>query len=515
LQVERRAISSAVIGGLVVVILVVAGVGGYILSQSSASGGSTTHSQTLQSSSSLGTSSQTTSSSVETSQLPTETSSTTQLSTSAQSSSTTSSVTQITSPGVASPACSGEDLYDPFNGLVYVTVTNASLSQFQPFPVFTDILNGTRVIGSVPVAGPMVCNPANGYVYIITGNLALGSSQDRLFIVSGVNIILNESSGISCGSNVVNYCNGVGGMLYDSTDQDVYIVASLNTNTVVNVVQGANIVSDVVSWSGVGAGCMALDSSSGDVYVGASYSSVIDILRGTSVSGSVTTGLTDCPITYDSSNGYIYVGQGPGGTSVVDGSALIASIKAPVSCLDSHCLLFDAGNSLVYAEGYAQLNVIDGTSLVGTLNFTHSILEGMVVNQGNQYLYLTDAFTNGSTTNIDIILGTNLITKVAIDVGTVGVDPVNGYTYMLSAPLYNGIGLTNNTLLIVSGRTIVANETLSSFNPVSTAYDPTNGEFYAVVQPAIWEYGSWAPTGVEVFVLNNTTLEAALSLISS
>jgi hypothetical protein len=359
----------------------------------------------------------------------------------------------------------------------------------------------------------MVCNPSSGDVYIATGNLAVGSSQNRLFIISGESIVSNLTTGVGC--NTVNYCNYVDQMFFNPFDQDLYLVYAYNTYLSVTVVKGTSITNDVVSWSGVGAGCLAMDSSDGDVYVGSTYSYQVAVLRDGAQISSVPTQLGNCPMLYDQSNGLVYAGTGPSitalrGTSIVGKVTLAGFLFGPDS--------LQADGSLVYAEGVDRLSVVEGLSVIAQLNFSQGSLMGeMAVNPTNGFVYLQQSFPNSLTSVINVISRTDLVANISSGLGeygsefAMGVDTANGFTYAFSAPQFNGTGVENNYLLVLSGRNIIVNQTLPSLVVISTAEG--SGEFYALVQPEGWLYNDFLPLGENLVVLSNSSVQANLSLI--
>jgi YVTN family beta-propeller protein len=174
--------------------------------------------------------------------------------------------------------------------------------------------------------------------------------------------------------------------------------------------------------------------------------------------------------TYDPENGYVYVPDyGSANLTVLNGTSIVGSIRPLGTSPDF--AVFDPVNGYVYAlsEHSDTTTVISGTTIVATLTV------GMypsyaICDSDNGYVYVTNAGLMGQTSNVSIISGTSVIGSVAVGIDPYypGFDSNDGLVYV---PNY----LSNN-VSIINGSAVVG--TVPASAPTSAIYDSGNGLVY-------------------------------------
>ena len=239
--------------------------------------------------------------------------------------------------------------FDPENGYVYV----ASGSNY------VSVLQGTSVLSLIPVGGlpcAVAVNPVNGLVYVTKWD-----QSSNVSVISGTSIVatIPLPATYGCGWAVVDPTNGYLYLSNSSVNGPVYVVNASGVIATISV--------------GIVPTGMAYDPATRDVYVASGtrgpewLSWNVSVIRGTSVTATID--LNDYAefgpegVTYDSSNGYVYVASGAypgGGVWVINGTSVIASI--PTSS-EAGGIAYDSVNGFVYAvnSGTNNVTVINGS----------------------------------------------------------------------------------------------------------------------------------------------------------
>ena len=180
------------------------------------------------------------------------------------------------------------------------------------------------------------------------------------------------------------------------------------------------------------------------------------------------------PFAYDSGNGYMYVTVGQSSTTNWYVAALegtnVALISVPAEC--TH-LAYDSGNGYIYAGCLGYVEIISGTSVVGSISV--SLVNGdapnVAYNPSNGYVYAAEP-----SSNLYVISGTSLAATLATTGGNAGAtyNPSNGYIYTASG----------GTVYVTSGTSSYTTLTLpdcAGYAPTVTGnmtYNPSNGDIY-------------------------------------
>jgi YVTN family beta-propeller protein len=292
--------------------------------------------------------------------------------------------------------------YDTGNGYVYVANEGSNN---------VSVINGTKVVGTVSVGTDpayATYDSGNGYVYVSNW----GSSN--VSVINGTSIV----GAVNVGQWPVD--SG-----YDSGSGLVYVSNYGSAN--VSVINGTKLVHTV----SVGAGprSATYDSNNGFVYVSNGNANTVSILDGTKLVRTVTVGNGPDPSAYDSGNGYVYVPCDDGTVGVINATKLVATLETGDFTYPWGAT-YDAGNGYIYVtnSGPENISVIDGTTLIGSLNV--GTPDYASYDSGNGYLYVT----NLDSANVSVIHGTTLVGWVNVGTGPDAsvYDSGNGYVYVLN-----------------------------------------------------------------------------------
>ena len=177
-------------------------------------------------------------------------------------------------------------------------------------------------------------------------------------------------------------------------------------------------------------------------------------------------------MTFDSSNGYVYVANSfSGKVLVINGSdnTVIDNIAAG---LDPQGIEFDPSNGNVYVANIAanNISVISGSSenVVANIPVGRAPV-GMAFDASNGYLYVG----NSNSSNVSVINGK---TNAVIDSVSMSSEP-QGITYDSSNQ--NIYVVTSDSVSVINGanNTVIANIPVGG-EPLGLAYDPSNGFVY-------------------------------------
>jgi YVTN family beta-propeller protein len=228
---------------------------------------------------------------------------------------------------------------------------------------------------------------------------------------------------------------------------------------------------------------IAFDSINKNMYVVMAALNNLSVINGTmnKVVDNITVGGSPDAVTFDSSNGYMYVINSYtydyGYTvSIVDGAtnSVIGSIEVIGSIPDA--VAFDSSNNYVYVsnEGSGILSVINVTTndVVDTISVSSP--DAVTFDSSNGYMYVLSSSTY-SGKDVSIIDGTNNTIINAITVGSVpdavAFDSSNGYVYVAN---YN-----SDNVSVINGATNSVIGTIPvGTGPDAVAFDSSNGYVY-------------------------------------
>ena len=215
-------------------------------------------------------------------------------------------------------------VYDPLNGMVYVTETGTGdIGVIDPS---SNSLSGTISVGGLPTG--MLPDPSNGYLYVSDGGCSTGGGCD-----SNVDVV-NLSSGLVVRTISVGIAPM--GLTYDPLRGWVYVANSQSDS--VSVINDSS--NTIVTTIPVGSGPAATlyDSFTGFVYVSNAGSGNLSVVNATSnvIMGAIEVGRAPMSMTMNTTSGYLFVADAyPGTVSVVSpqasSSPLIAVSVAPPS----------------------------------------------------------------------------------------------------------------------------------------------------------------------------------------
>jgi len=423
----------------------------------------------------------------------------------------------------------GGSLFDSFNGLVYLQVQG--VASHGPY---TAVINGTNLEGSIPGAGPMLCDPTDGYVYML--QLKPGQQSWPVLVVDGLRVLAN----LTLAEASYFPWSPVGPMAYEPFNQFVYVAVNGIFGNSLMVLRGTSLVANLTLndlHNPVDA--IAVDTRNGLLYIGGSFPTMV--VNGSTVEYNINHTSATLML-FNPTNGFVYASN-LYNTSVISGSSVIATLPAndfgggDVSCL-YYCtyqgpLEYDSHNGYVYIAGtnnapggfnapgmVNELFVVDNSSVAATI-ITHNLPVTMLDDQLNHDLYLQMAFgqaSNSQTTNpnatVSVVSGTRIVANLTF-AGNFSagmfVNPVNGYVYVfgfISPP--TGGGVSNTTLAVVSNEAILKTiEMKGQAVPHSSVVDPATDRFYFLLQSS-----SSLGTNTTLVIVSGSTVQAQINLSS-
>jgi YVTN family beta-propeller protein len=296
------------------------------------------------------------------------------------------------------------------------------------------------VIGSIPVGTTPsggTYDPANGYTYITN------MDSDNVSVIQGTTVI-----------KTIDVGNAPIGAAYDPLNGYVY-VGNKNSNNV-SVISGLSVVASVSINNVSSPEAVAVNTSTGDVYVADQYYGVA-VIRGTSQFGQILLGTfpNSKGATFDSRNGYVYISnQNWNNVSVIRGMSVIASI--PVGQVPWR-EAYDTSTGQVYVvnSNSGNLSVISGLSVVATVPTAGRFAwpYGVAFDSANGYVYVTE----GDGNNVSVVNGTSIITSIPVgNVPSAGVyDPADGYVYITNEVSHT-VSVLNGSVYYPSVSSVVA-----------------------------------------------------------
>ncbi len=293
-----------------------------------------------------------------------------------------------------------ESTYDPANGYLYISDYGSEE---------VTVLDGTSVAATIP-AGPATYwgayDPADGYVYVANPGGGTGPTG-TVTVIDGTTLVTTLHVG-----------NSDYRPFYDPADGDVYVTNCGSNN--VTVFSGTSLVGSVAA--GVCPFYGAYDPADGDLYIADSNSGQITIINGTSVVATLdpVPGDSTYSATYDAANGDIYAteistdsGACGGGFAcsvvvLINGTNVVGSVTVgSISYYDN----YDSANGLVYVTNdYSDnVSVIEGTSLVGTLDTgEYAVSPAFNSTSGDAY------FPNMQSNSVSVVNGTSILTTIQV-----------------------------------------------------------------------------------------------------
>ncbi|MDG6905694.1 MAG: hypothetical protein JRN20_07920 [Nitrososphaerota archaeon] len=274
-------------------------------------------------------------------------------------------------------------LYDPANGNVYALALNGGNSKAlygvydllvidgSTNKVTTAIGFGSEYISLFSGSPPtMALDSTNGQIYI--PDVCTSSSTCGVGIVDTTTntftgtIITNGGTSLSVG--------GVGGLVYDPANGYLY-VPDVYENAVFAInVATDTVVSRIATTSGFDPDELALDSSTGNIYVGSYYYGGISVIDGSTnaIFTTVSTKTNILSLAFDSASGEIYASGNGNFVTVVNGATNTITTTINVNITSSEfsygtsAVLFDPTNADLYvADGPPSINAF--ISIISTV----------------------------------------------------------------------------------------------------------------------------------------------------
>jgi hypothetical protein len=294
-------------------------------------------------------------------------------------------------------------LYDRLNGILYAYV-NSYTNNYTIGAIYAINVSNNTIIGHVSIGNwssqHMLLNPSNGYIYVSLTNGSIIVLTPNLEIIGTINVNISVLS-----------------MLYDPVNGYIYVYG--------------------IGYNGVGE----------LVVINPSNNSVIGFIQ--VLSGEYFL-FSEPVLTYDLSNGYVYVVTG-NHISVISSNNLVAEI--PIGSL-TFAVTYSPENNYVYVSADGMISVIDPEYNYVISNLTApNDLQYSLMTYGNGYIYDADFLTN-YTTQV-IIIGLQSVQKEE------GSLVVNVYNYTPGFPVVGGI---TYGLLINSENQVVEKAYINSYS---------------------------------------------------
>ncbi len=177
----------------------------------------------------------------------------------------------------------------------------------------------------------------------------------------------------------------------------------------------------------------------------------------------------------DPTTGLAYVADTVGNqVSVLDGTSVVATINLTLNNTGTpRALVYDASDGYVYVvdavnfeTGAGAVNVVRGTTVIDTLPIGGSP-DAAVVDPVTGDVYVT----NSGTDNVSVVSGTTELDPIPV-----GSDPVSLAYDVYDAYVYVANSVSNNVSLLFADH--VVGSLPAGSGPVSIAYDPLDSEIY-------------------------------------
>lgn len=369
------------------------------------------------------------------------------------------------------------DAVDPWSGNIFVTGWTG--------PSLVGVVNGsTHVLDRSTQAG---ARPFALYYDALTGDVYVGN-----FLGSNLTV-LNGSTGSAVGSIPVG--SGPETITGDSTGGTLYVGNDFSHNiSVVSTSTGRTLRSIPLRWEPTD---MAYDTWNGLLYVTnggwlqyepcSANVTVIDPTTGATV--AIVPFATQCMegVTFDPSNGDIFVTNIAGNISVINGATdlvigtiLIPGFAAPVlgdvDRANGRLYFADVGgNSAVIVNGTTR--TFQGKLAAGTFPMD------AVVDNRTQEVYLANQQSNNLTV-ISATLNRSIASIIfASAPGSITIDPLTGTLYVLDASTSTARAVSGQTELEVGA--LPLHPPAGYTGPNSIAFDSTNGDLYVSMGNAV------------------------------
>ncbi|MCI4346179.1 MAG: hypothetical protein L3K07_05445 [Thermoplasmata archaeon] len=343
--------------------------------------------------------------------------------------------------------------YDSTNGEIYATTDVSQVVAFIDGATYT--LLGNRSVGSNALS---VCfDPANGYIYV--GNAA---SNNITVLDGATNLPVTPIS-----------TSNPGPLLVDPTNQELYVAA----NTYVVAISTSTGTPIATIPTGSGAQAIALDTSSGDLFVTERQSQNVSIVDPSTQAavGSTLVGVGAADLVADPSTGSVVVLDTVNNELfIVDRDRRLAG-TIPLSYTPS-ALTLDPRNGLVYVFYYGFPEIqsfnISARLLVNTFSVPTLTLGGaLAYDPDTNHLVVAAsgsdlvAFVNPETGSVD---GT---VTVGAQPSHLAVDPASGLVFVGNFGSHNVSEIDGATMQLV-GTVPLAGAV------VGVTFDPANGQVY-------------------------------------
>ncbi|MCL5106281.1 MAG: YncE family protein [Candidatus Marsarchaeota archaeon] len=332
-------------------------------------------------------------------------------------------------------------IYNPSNNFMYIlnrgtaTVSTNTVS----------VMSGNTIVNSItvgpdPAAG--LYDPNNGDIYIANaGNVPAGGSiaGNTISVISGNTV----ASTITVGSCPIN-------LAYDSANGYIY-VSNYCADTV-SVVNSASqsVVATITLSSTASSYIVTYNPNNTDIYASANCNPTVDIISGTALSTSFSTGgSVNCPQypAYDPTNKYLYLPTGTAhssNVSVISGSTVVNTITVGLNPTGA---LYDASNGYIYVTDSSSnaVSVIDPSteSVISTIPVGQQPTGVPVYDPSNGYIYVANY--NSDTVSIINPSLNSVISTVNVGSGPsyITYDPSNKDMYVANY-LSNNITIITN-----------------------------------------------------------------------
>ena len=312
---------------------------------------------------------------------------------------------------------------------------------------------------------------SNGYVYVTN------EGSNTVSVINGTTNTVIETLSVGFFPQGISF-NPSNGFVYVTVGCNVLVINGA-TNTIVK---------------SIAIGCsypyphpygVTFDSSNGYLYVADTTSNNVSVINCATnfVIKNITVGSHPICVAFDSSNGYVYVANCCSDTVSVINGATNAVIKNVTVCSNPHSfpygVTFDSSNGYVYVmnSGSDTVSVINGANNSVIKNITvGSSPIGAAFDSSNGYVYAANKYSN----SVSVINGaTNTVIKtvsLCFSPRGIGFDPSNGFVYVTVGS--NVLVINSAINSVVNAVSIGIQGTRSFLRPYGVTFDSSNGYVY-------------------------------------
>lgn len=269
--------------------------------------------------------------------------------------------------------------YDPVNGYVYVADEGR-----QQHPGNVSVVSGTSVVSTLEVGkfpDGVAFNPLNHEVYVANAVcLCSSGGLGNVTLISGESVVANVRVGAQAG-----------GLAFDSHNGDMY-VANLWSNNI-SLLSGSSVVGSISYPGATYPAGLAYDWTNTNIYAADEGTPVwpgnVSVVSGSRSIASIRAGTGPTAIAVDNTSGDLYVTNfASNNVSVVSAATNTVSATIPVGTFPDGAA-YDTANGAVYVtnQGSANVSVIVGTTVEANIDVGANP-SGVAYDTGNGDLYV-------------------------------------------------------------------------------------------------------------------------------